>query len=44
MGDHIVIGRLTPNEHIKQILKLPGQDFITVLYESGEEVRIRKKK
>ncbi len=44
MGDHIIIGKLTPSEHIKHMLKLPGQDFTTIIYESGEEVRYRKRK
>ena len=29
-------GILRPNEHIKRILKLPEQDFMTIEYESGE--------
>jgi len=37
-----VIKKLTPNEHIKQILKLPSQDFITIYYESGERKLYKK--
>lgn len=29
---------------IKQILKLPYQDFTTIIYESGEEIRVPNKK
>jgi hypothetical protein len=38
------IKRLTPDEHIRSILKLSSQEFKTIEYESGERVRIHKKK
>ncbi len=36
-------GTLTHKEHIKQILKLPSQDFITIEYMSGERKVLTKK-
>ena len=30
------IGKLTPNKHLRRILRLPGQKFTRYEYESGE--------
>lgn len=39
-----VVRQLIPDEHIRRIIKLPSQDFTTIEYESGERVRIHKKR
>lgn len=39
----LVAYRLKPSEHIKQILKLPSQDFIIIEYESGERKVLKRK-
>lgn len=44
MENNIHIGITMFDRNIKQILKLPNQDFYTELHESGEEYRIRKRK
>jgi hypothetical protein len=36
--------KLSPKEHIKEIIKLPSQDFLTVEYESGERKFYERKK
>ena len=29
--------KITPHERIKRLLKLPGQEYFSIEYESGEE-------
>ena len=35
---------IKPSQHIKEILKLPSQDFMIVEYESGERKAFTRKK
>ena len=42
--ERLVFGKYINDKHIIRILKLPSQDYTTLIYDTGEEIIIPEKK